>query len=263
MTALVADLAVADPWAGVELGFGLGAPVAIGGELTPERLLAGYHRALFCQSRTDPGEIESNRALYGPDVRAGDIAVLPGDADPYSLLWWSPDVRYVMRVDEVHLGRTSRRTLRASSWTTTVDTDFDAVIAGCRGDREPRWITDELVAALRVLHDRGWVRTVEVWDGGRLVGGLFGCALDGVFVMDSAFHVEPEAAKAAIADLARRAAPGGTTLMDAQVKTDYTVRMGAHALPRHEYLDSIGPSRAPGVLIEDVYAVCDLVPGSA
>ncbi|HEY3871337.1 MAG TPA: hypothetical protein VGM10_23455 [Actinocrinis sp.] len=260
MTTLVADRQSTDPWADVELGFGLGAPVAIGGRLTPERLLAGYHRALFCQSRTDAGEIETNRALYGPDVRAGDITVLPGDADPYSLLWWSPEVRYVMRVDEVCLGRTSRRTLRTSTWTTTVDADFDGVIAGCRGDREPCWITDELVAALRVLRNRGWVRTVEVWDGDRLVGGLFGCALDGVFVMDSAFHVEPEAAKAAIADLARRLAPGGTTLMDAQVKTDYTVRMGAHAMPRHEYLDCIGTSRASGALVGGTHAVRDLVP---
>jgi len=129
-----------------------------------------------------------------------------------------------------------------------VDADFEGVLAACRGDREPRWITDDLVVALRDLHAAGWVRSIEVWDGDRLIGGLFGCALAGVFVMDSAFHREPEAAKVAIADLARRAAGGGISLLDTQVRTEYTVRMGAFALSRAEYLAQLAGDGGPGVI---------------
>lgn len=228
-----------DPWQDIEVGPGLGAPVAIGGQITADSLLGAYRRAMFCQPRTDPEQIALNRSLYSPDVSSGDIPTLPGDGDPYAALWWSPQVRYVIPTNEVRLGRTSRRTLRNSAWTTTVDTDFDGVIRACRGEREPRWLTDELISALRELWGARWVRTVEVWDDTRLVGGLFGCALAGVFIMDSAFHVEPEAAKVAIADLGRRAAGGGITLLDTQVRSEYTVRMGAREMPRDEYLERL------------------------
>lgn len=230
-----------DPWLDVEVGAGFGAPVAIGGRITADSLLGAYRRAIFCQPRTDPEQIALNRALYDPDVSAGDIPVLPssGDGDPYATLWWSPQVRYVIPVAEVRLGRTSRRMLRDSTWTTTMDTDFEGVIGACRGEREPRWLTNELISALRELWEARWVRTVEVWDGARLVGGLFGCALAGAFVMDSAFHIEPEAAKVAIADLGRRTVGGGITLLDTQVRTEYTVRMGAREMPRDEYLERL------------------------
>jgi leucyl/phenylalanyl-tRNA---protein transferase len=225
-----------DPWLGTELGSGLGAPAAVGGQITAGSLLGAYRRGIFCQPRTDPGQIALNHTLYAPDVDAGDIPVLPGDGNPYATLWWSPPVRYVIPVDDVHLGRSSRRTLRGSVWTTSMDTDFDGVITACRGEREPRWITDELVNALRQLWEARWVRTIEVWNGSHLVGGLFGCALAGVFIMDSAFHTEPEAAKVAIADLGRRACAGNISLLDTQVRTEYTVRMGAREMHRAEYL---------------------------
>jgi len=251
-----------DPWLGVEVGPGLGAPVAIGGQITAESLLGAYRRAVFCQPRIDPEQIALNRALYGPDVSAGDIPVLPGDADPYSTLWWSPQVRYVIPADEVRLGRTSRRMMRDSAWTTTMDTDFEGVIAACRGEREPRWLTGELISALRELWEVRWVRTVEVWDGTRLVGGLFGCALAGVFIMDSAFHIEPEAAKVAIADLGRRTAGGGITLLDTQVRTEYTVRMGAREIPRDEYLDRLEVYGGQGTIDAGLGYARELVSGA-
>jgi leucyl/phenylalanyl-tRNA---protein transferase len=238
----------ADPWLDVEVGPGFAAPVAIGGRITAESLLGAYHRAMFCQPRTDPEQIELNRMLYSPDVSSGDIPILPGDGDPYSTLWWSPQTRYVIPAAEVRLGRTSRRSLRNSTWTTTVDTDFEGVIAGCRADREPCWLTGGLVSALRDLWEAGWVRTIEVWDGARLIGGLFGCALAGVFIMDSAFHLDPEAAKVAIADLGRRTAGGGISLLDTQVRTEYTVRMGAREMPRDEYLDRLDVYKGQGAV---------------
>ena len=266
---LVMETELADPWSdtqpiqGVGLGLGLGVPVAVGGRVTAGALLGAYRRAIFCQPRSDPGQIAMNRDLYGPDVRSGDIPVLPGDGDPYSVLWWSPLDRYVIPVGGVRLGRTSRRALRTCTWTTTVDADFEGVLSACRGEREPRWITDDLVAALRDLHAAGWARSIEVWDGERLVGGLFGCALAGVFVMDSAFHVEPEAAKVAIADLARRAAGHGISLLDTQVRTEYTVRMGAFALPRAAYLARLAGDGGPGVIDTRVGSAQDLLRDAA
>jgi len=253
------ESALTDPWKDLATGPGLGVPVAIGGTITPGSLLGAYRRGLFCQPRTAPEQIELNRSLYGPDVSAGDIPVLPCEGDPYSILWWSPSTRYVIPVAEVRLGRTSRRALRTRDWTTTVDRDFEGVIAACRGDREPRWITDELVAALRGLRDEGWIRTVEVWDGSRLVGGLFGCAVGGVFIMDSAFHAEPEAAKVAIADLARRVGANGIALLDTQVRTEYTVRMGSRELPRHDYLTHLAAGQRPGFVEPGIGHARDLV----
>jgi len=264
----VLEAALADPWAdmqtvqGIGLGPGLGVPVAIGGHITAGALLGAYRGAIFCQPRSDPEQVALNRDLYEPDVRSGDIPVLPGDGDPYSVLWWSPPERYVIPVCGVRLGRTSRRALRSCTWTTTVDADFEGVLAACRGEREPRWITDDLIAALRELHAAGWARSVEVWDGDRLIGGLFGCALAGVFVMDSAFHREPEAAKVAIADLARRAAGNGIRLLDTQVRTEYTVRMGAFPLPRAEYLAHLSADDGPGVIDTHAGTVQDLLVGS-
>ena len=109
-------------------------------------------------------------------------------------------------------------------------------------------MTGELIHALRVLAAAGWVHTVEVCDGSQLIGGLFGCAVGSVFIMESAFHRKPDAAKVAIADLASRVAGGGGTLLDTEVKSDYTVRMGAFPMPREEYLAHLRARRGPGTV---------------
>ncbi|HUA31134.1 MAG TPA: leucyl/phenylalanyl-tRNA--protein transferase [Streptosporangiaceae bacterium] len=242
-------LSFADPWPAVRLGAGLGVPVAIGGELTPGALLGAHRRAIFCQPRCDEPAIARDEATYRPDVHAGDITVLPASGSPYAILWWSPAVRYVIPVAALHLNRSLRRTIRDHDWSTTLDTDFDGVIAGCRAGREPRWITDQLVAVLRALKDAGWVHTVEVWSGGdELIGGLFGCVVGGVFIMESAFHRASDAAKVAIADLARRAAGGGITLLDTEVKSDYTVQMGAIPMPRDDYRAHLASTDGPGTV---------------
>jgi leucyl/phenylalanyl-tRNA---protein transferase len=126
--------------------------------------------------------------------------------------------------------------------------DFDGVIAGCRGDREPRWITDELVAALRALKYAGWVHTIEVWADDQLIAGLFGCAVGSVFVMESAFNHASVAAKVAIADLAGRAGGSGITLLDTEVKSNYTVRLGASPISREDYLIHLGTRTGSGTI---------------
>ncbi len=107
-------------------------------------------------------------------MRAGDIPLLSSNGNSYATLWWSPAVRYVIPVGKLHLGHSLRQTIRRNDWVTTLDAEFDGVIAGCRGDRKPRWITDELVEALRALKQAGWVHTAEVWNDDQLIGGLFG-----------------------------------------------------------------------------------------
>lgn len=233
-----------DPWQGLDLGPGGGVPVAIGGEVSAPAVLGAYRRGIFCQPRTEPGEIAANRRLYEPDVAAGYIAVLPGEDDPYATLWWSPATRFVLPADQLHIGRTLRRTLARNGWTTTVDWDVRRVIGACRTGREPCWLTDGLVSALGVLSDHGWIRSVEVWDGDDLIGGLFGCAFEHVFVMDSAFRTRSDAAKVAIVDLARRASHCGIALLDAQVRSEYTDRFGAVSMTRAEYVRQLGEGRA-------------------
>jgi leucyl/phenylalanyl-tRNA--protein transferase len=223
-----------------------GVPVAIGGALSPELLLAAYRGGCFCQPTDDPDEAEANRAIYQFDVRDGAIPVLPGRPDPYAVLWWDPDTRFVIPVDEIRLGRSLRHSIRANDWTTTLDGDFDAVVAGCRAGRDPTWLTDELVAALRALHEAGWLHSVEVWQASALVGGLFGCALGKVFVMDSTFHRRPDAGKVAIADLARRVRHGGIRLLDGQVRAGYTLRLGAVPMSRQVYRAALGTAGGPG-----------------
>jgi leucyl/phenylalanyl-tRNA--protein transferase len=229
-----------DPWRGVRLGPGLGVPVAIGGELTPDAIVGAHQRGIFCQARSDEQQIAESESLYAPDVAAGDIPVLPSPGNPYRLLWWSPPVRYVITRDALRLGRSARRSIRMSDWATTLDRDFDGVMAGCRGTREPRWMTDDLIAALRVLVGLGRVHTAEVWRGSELVGGAFAMTVGHVLIMESAFRREPDAAKVAIADLIVRASAAGYRVFDTEVRSDYTVRMGAVPLPRAEYLGYLG-----------------------
>ena len=156
--------------------------------------------------------------------------------NPYRLLWWSPAVRYVIPAGALRLGRSARRSVRCNDWKITIDRDFEGVMAGCRGDREPRWITDELIEALRPLARAGCMHTVEVWERSELVGGVFGFTAGRVLIMESAFHSRPDAAKAAIADMVVRARDAGYRLFDTEVKSSYTVRMGAVPLVRADYL---------------------------
>ncbi|MFF2013143.1 leucyl/phenylalanyl-tRNA--protein transferase [Streptomyces sp. NPDC058195] len=237
-------------WPEATLGMGLGVPVAIGGDLSPESLLAAHHHGVFCLPRSEADDLAEAEATYSPDVQTGDIPVLPSTANPYGTQWWSPYLRYVIPTDEIRLGRTVRKKIRGSSWTTRVNEDFTGVLDACRGDRKPRWITETLVDCLKDLHQDGWVKSIEVWEGGDLIGGLFGFALDQVFVMSSTFSRRPHAAKIAIADLARRTDLGNIRLLDAQGHNDYTVSVGARGIPRAEYLQRLGPAGPPGVLDE-------------
>jgi leucyl/phenylalanyl-tRNA---protein transferase len=152
--------------------------------------------------------------------------------------WFSPDPRGIVWPAARRVSRTLRQRLRRTGWHTTVDTAFDDVIEACaeRGEDEGTWISPDMCTAYRRLHRLGWARSVEVWDGDELVGGLYGVHVGGIFTGESMFHRSPDASKVAFVDLADRFFAAGGTAIDVQLMTDHLASLGATATPRREYL---------------------------
>ncbi|HEX5771113.1 MAG TPA: leucyl/phenylalanyl-tRNA--protein transferase, partial [Nocardioidaceae bacterium] len=143
--------------------------VGMGADLEPATLLSAYRHGLF---------------------------PMPGDRS-MPMLWWSPDPRGVLPLDGLKVSRSLRASVRRME--VRVDTDFDAVIRAC-GDpsRDSGWIDDEIVDAYTELHELGWAHSVETWQDGRLVGGLYGVAIGGLFAGESMFHRVTDASKVAL-----------------------------------------------------------------
>lgn len=213
------------------------APVAFGGELNPESLLAAYRHGVYPFPADTADHRLINEVAYQADVEAGRIRLLPGSGEPFSVAWCSPDPRPLIRAGEAHLPRSLRKQLRNKlDWTTTVDRCFERVVLRCRANREHRWLTDTLVAALCALHERGHAHSVEVWDGDDLAGGTFGVRAGSVFSADSQFTVRSGAGRVAVADLARRFAEAGGVAVDVQHDGDHARSLGARPVPRPRYL---------------------------
>lgn len=185
--------------------------LAMGGDLAPIRLLNAYANGIF-----------------------------PWYSEGHPLLWWSPDPRTVFRTDAVHLSRRFRRELRRSTWQVTADTNFAQIIDACAGS--PRagqpgtWITPAMREAYVDLHRLGHAHSIEVWDGARLVGGLYGIAIGQMFYGESMFSAAPGGSKIALAAVAHHLHQHGWPLIDAQVENSHLVSMGAASLPREHFL---------------------------
>jgi leucyl/phenylalanyl-tRNA---protein transferase len=218
-------------WETVELADApVDGPVAFCDDLSPETLLGAYRHGLY----PFPAGTEEQRILS--EFSYPDVPVL-GGGDPYGVAWCSPDPRPVIPIDEVRIQRSLRQMLRNKvDWTTTLNACFDQVVERCRTGREPRWLTDRLVAGLRALHESGHAHSVEVWDGDELVGGTFGVRVGGVFSADSQFMTRSGAAKVAVACLVRRVAESGGVAVDVQHDGDHAKLIGAVPMPRAEYL---------------------------
>jgi leucyl/phenylalanyl-tRNA---protein transferase len=201
------------------VGAGEDGLVGIGADLEPATLVDAYRRGIF------------------PWPHPG--APLP---------WFSPDPRGVIPLDGVRQARSLRARLRNSGWETTVDRAFAAVLAGC-ADRPENlrsggtWITGPMRAAYQRLHDLGHAHSLEVWDGGELVGGLYGVGVGGVFTGESMFHLASDASKVALVDLAARLVEAGGCLIDVQMVTPHLASLGARDLPRAEFLDLLARVR--------------------
>ncbi|MFH9348989.1 leucyl/phenylalanyl-tRNA--protein transferase [Kitasatospora sp. NPDC017646] len=227
-------------------------PVAFGGELGPERLLTAYRYGLFPLPAADEYASAYNEAVYAGAVEAGEVAVLPGAEDPYTLAWWSPDPRPVLRPAQVRLPRRLARRVRgaagAAEWFTTADAAFGAVLKACADGRQPAWLTEELRTSLMELNARGAAHSVEVWEGGELIGGAFGVAVGPVLSLDSMFHRRPDAARVAVADLGARFGAAGGRLLDAQWDGPYVRSLGAVPMARSHYLAELAGAPAAGAL---------------
>jgi len=203
--------------------------LAVGGDLSSERLLEAYRRGIF--------------PWYNPGQ---------------PILWWSPDPRAVLYPEKLKISRSLRKTLRRDYLRVTFDRDFRAVMLACAAPRRTRtyecherqdaesdreqspgggtWITDEMVEAYCRLYELGYAHSVETRHGDRLVGGLYGVALGGVFFGESMFSHETDASKVALVALARTLQAHGFRLIDCQLPTSHLASLGAEAMPRTAFL---------------------------
>lgn len=183
--------------------------LALGGDLSPERLALAYRSGIF-----------------------------PWFSDDQPILWWSPDPRCVLFPGEVHISRSLRRTLNRQRFSISADTDFAGVIHQCATARQDgTWITGDMIAAYTRLHKQGMAHSFEARNvDGKLVGGLYGIALGRCFFGESMFSLETDASKVLMVHIARQLDQWGYRLMDCQVESGHLVRMGARSIPRTEFL---------------------------
>ena len=186
--------------------------LAVGGDLRPERILAAYRHGIF------------------PWYNEGE-----------PILWWSPDPRAVLFPDKLHISRSLKRRLRSNDFTVTLDTCFRTVMEQCAGPRPQypeggTWITDDMLEAYTGLHELGHAHSVETWQGGRLVGGLYGLAIGGAFFAESMFTKVDDASKVALARLVRQLHVWKFQLIDCQQSSPHVMRFGAEEIPRRDFV---------------------------
>lgn len=189
--------------------------LGVGGDLDPDRLLLAYANGIF-----------------------------PWFDEP-PVLWWSPDPRMVLEVEDLRVPRSTRKHLRRSTYTVTLDMAFDEVLRRCAETRRPgqqgTWITTDMQQAYLTLHERGFAHSAEAWMDGELVGGLYGVALGRLFAGESMFAVAPDASKVAFVTMVQHLASLGFPLVDCQIHTEHLARFGAKLVERDVFLDSIAP----------------------
>lgn len=188
--------------------------VAVGGDLSPERLALAYSQGIF------------------PWPHRG----LP-------LMWFSPDPRFVLELDHVHVGRSLRKRIRAGSYAIRMDTAFDRVMQGCADARRPgqdgTWITAAMRDGFAALHHSGLAHSIEAWKGEELVGGLYGVSIGAAFSGESMFALAPDASKVAMVALLGNLLRWGFRLVDCQVGTEHLARFGAVEWPRERFLAAL------------------------
>lgn len=190
--------------------------LAVGGDLRQERLLEAYRHGIF-----------------------------PWYNDDQPILWWSPDPRTVLFPDKLHISRSLKRSLRPCIFSVTLDRCFRDVMQHCAGPRPQypdgsTWITAEMLDAYTRLHELGYAHSVETWQEGKLVGGLYGVALGGAFFAESMFTRASDASKVALVSLVRQLEAWGFRLMDCQQSSPHLTALGAKAIPRRDFLNHLG-----------------------
>ncbi len=187
--------------------------------------------------KTDPFAVELTPELIIRAYRAG-IFPMAEDAGAEDLFWVSPEMRGIIPLDAAHFSRTLRKTLRSHPYEIRVDTDFATTIDGCATygtERDTTWINPQIRRLYGALFDRGYVHTVEIWDGPMMVGGLYGVSIGAAFFGESMFHRKTDCSKIAMAHLIGRLQAGGYHLLDTQFITDHLKTFGGIEIPREDY----------------------------
>ena len=184
--------------------------LAVGGDLSPERLLAAYRHGIFPWFNADQ-----------------------------PILWWSPDPRAVLLPNELHVSRSLRRRLRRDDYRVSADQCFGRVIDACAQRRrdEGTWITPEMRLAYCKLHELGFAHSIESWREDELVGGLYGVNIGRVFFGESMFSRRTDASKVALVALVGLGKPMGLELIDCQLASSHLASLGSRLVPRERFLE--------------------------
>jgi leucyl/phenylalanyl-tRNA--protein transferase len=169
---------------------------------------------------------------------AAGIFPMAESAEDPEIFWVDPERRGILPLDDFHLPRRLRRTLRAEVFEVRCDTAFEAVVRACAEpapDRPKTWINERIVRLYTALHRQGFAHSVEAWHAGQLAGGLYGVALGGAYFGESMFSRATDASKVALAQLVARLRSGGYTLLDTQFVTEHLRQFGAVEISRAEY----------------------------
>ena len=188
--------------------------IAVGGDLSSERLLEAYR-----------------------------VGIFPWYSEDQPILWWSPDPRFVLDLDQFKISRSLGKTLRRRMFHVTFDRVFEDVIAACatvtREDQSGTWITPEMQEAYITLHGLGYAHSVEAWFEGKLVGGLYGVSLGKAFFGESMFHRKTDASKVALAVLVEKLKSWNFQFIDSQMTTEHMSSLGAKEIPRRIYVKKL------------------------
>ncbi len=192
-------------------------PLAAGGDLSPERLIFAYSLGIF-----------------------------PWYSEGEPILWWSPDPRMVLFPDDLKVSRSLKKVLKNKGFEIKFDTNFEEVIKNCasvpRPGQEGTWLTDEMIEAYINLHKLGFAHSVETYLDGKLVGGLYGVSLGGVFFGESMFHLVSDASKVAFVHLVKKLKSLDFDMIDCQQSTPHMAKFGAKEIPRNKFLEILNKS---------------------
>ncbi len=185
--------------------------VAIGGDLSPERLMLAYRSGIF-----------------------------PWFNEDEPIMWYSPNPRFVLFSEKLYVSRSTRSFMKKGEYRVTFNENFEGVIDSCkktpREGQDGTWITDEMLDAYLKMYELGYAKSIEVWRGDELVGGIYGIDLGDVFCGESMFSTASNASKVALIAFIQKFQQEGGLLFDCQAYTDHMESMGAEMIPREEFL---------------------------
>ena len=195
--------------------------LAIGGDLTPERLISAYYQGIFPWFNQE---------------------------DP--ILWWSPDPRAVFIPGKLHTSRSLKKSLKKKQWRITINNSFSNVVKGCAAPRENQqgtWITADIYHAYQKLHEYKQAHSIEIWDDNELIGGLYGLAIGQVFCGESMFHKKTDASKVAMFALEQHLIKWNFKLIDAQIMNPHLQSLGAMEVSRKAFLKQLNQYKQTAV----------------